>query len=582
MNRGVKQVLLSSVTVLMIPNTSYGGMVTTEDWWGSVGYTYQQRMVGGDTEEIRNQLSTDINGSYFVWQPWFVTGKLRITLSADEVDDTNSESDSTAIGGNITANVLPLSQFPLSLGYSKSSNDIVDTESFVNSAGQTVNLGDTYSGTSYFITQKYLGTRTQITAGYYMDESESGQSGRYSSSRKEFEVMRRDPHNDVNLKLQQHESYYDSAAESTDNDLLLLTHNYYPSENFSVSNFASKIKQLDNVDLDGDGVVDEYHNDLDQLSSVATWSSRDKKTSLNANARYTGIQTEQQANLYENVSANVGVGGRYSFSENLNANASANYGETETDGVKTKSSSYNAALDYRSDTIKLNEYEYYWGSALEHSSIEEGGVSEDTSTISVNHALSRNWLYGRKGQIRFSADQGVSHSEVSAQESNQTITHGVRLGYTVSDGAGSQYAQASYTESRKVGGVEELSQQVNLQYTRQQRLGLNATLNGSLNHQVTVYESDTQYTKSDTSTVVMSYSLIRNFSFQTLSFNSTLSYSLFASNVSEENRSYTWDNILKHKIGQLTSSLTVRVQSVDDVVEDEISTVVLFNVKRQF
>lgn len=577
MSKGPARQSLIILLPLLAIEPANAGMVTTQDWWGSIGYTHQRRMLNNETTETRNQLTGDLNGNYYLWQPWFLTGKLRVTVTEDSTDGSTSR-DSHALGGSISANILPLSRYPMSLGYSKSDNTINDSANFINSTGQLVSLGDTVSSTSYFLTQQYLGKRFKLSASYHADENESEVTGTFSSIRRKLEFVRRDPHNDLNVNWQQQQDQHSNTDEGRQNEMAVLTHNFYPTQDFTVANFASTIDQSDRIDLNADGIADDYHNVIDQVSSTTTWRSSDKKTHLNANLRYTGIQTDQQAASYENLTSNIGVGARYSFSNNLNTSVAASHTTMDLNNVASEQELYAAAVNYTSDNIDLAGYGYNWGSSLDHTQQVTDGASDTTSSLSLNHGVSRNWLHGRKGQIRFGANQGYNNKINNTQQNLETLTHSLRIGYASGGDGSTHYSQASYTESHGINGSEEMSQQLNLQYSQMHRLSQRSSLDGSVSHQESIYRSADQDISSASSSALLNYSFRQSFSFQTVSFNSSLRYSVLHSNTAEDSNSYSWDNILKHQIGQVASNLTIRIQNQ----QDQRETLILFNVKRQF
>ena len=394
---------------LLVPTPANAAVFTTQDWWGTVGVTHQRRMLEGETSETKSQLGGDINGRYYIWQPWFLTGKLRFTLSTDHTSDTNSASENNSFGGSFDGTVLPLSRFPLSFGYSKSDNSLSDSGSFVDSDGQITSLSDTSTATNYFITQSYLGKRFKLSAGYNATDVDGVLSGKSSSIKREFDVVRRDTGNDISLKLLQQEDQQKSTGEGRDNTMAMLIHNFYPQQDFNVSNFASKIDQTDNVDLDGDGTIDYYQNVVDQLSSVATWRSSDKKIHLNGNLRYTGVQTNQPTANYENINSSIGAGARYTLTKNIYVQGAVNHTETEINGETGWLNLYTASLDYHADTIQLADYAYNWGGSLGKIIQEGSSTNMDTFDASLNHSLSRNWVIARKGRLRASANQTYSY-----------------------------------------------------------------------------------------------------------------------------------------------------------------------------
>ncbi len=572
-----KRLCLIAVSFLHLPPDAMAEILSTQDWWGSLGLTYQRRMLDNDTTEIKSQLVGDINSKYYVWQPWFLTGKFRLTLTGDRTTDSRSERDSTAVGGTITANLLPQSRYPMSLGYSKSDNTISDSDSFVNSTGQLVNLGDTSSSISYFITQQYLGKRFKLAASYHSDENESDSHGRFSSIKRKLEFTRRDPHNDINFSIQQRELQQHREHEQRDNQTAVLTHNYYPSQDFNIASFASTIEQLDRMDLDDDGIIDNYRNAIDQFASTITWRSSDKKTHITGNLRYTGIETEQRTQ-YENISSNLGLAARYSFSRNLKTRASVSQAVTELNGTTSKQTDSAASLHYRSNSIDLFGAQYNWGGSLGETRQQNDNTSETTAEVSLNHNASHSWLAGRKARIRLSADQALTERRVSRQDDNLILDQGLRLGYSSSNDGGTRYAQANYSESRNISGPEEFSSQLNIQLSQQQKLSTRSSLNGSVTHQQSRFQNPTQETRSTSSSVILSYAIRHSFMFQTLSYNTSLRYSLLQSNAAEDSSSCIWDNIFKHQVGLLNSSLTLRTQKV----HQQHTSLLLLNIKRHF
>ncbi len=588
MRLGSYQYAAMLVMATLVSETVCAEFITTQDWWGSVGVGQQRRMDRTGTTEIMSQLTADVNNKYYIWQPWFLTGKMRLVLTNDVKNIGGTESESTNVGGEITANVLPLSRFPMTLGLSQSDNSINYERDLIDSSGQVIELGDATNTTRFFITQKYLGKRTTVSASYHLDDIEGDNTGQYTSTRRELELVRRDPHSDLTMKLQAMDSLYDQSGEERNNELALLTHNFYPSERLNVSTFASKVAQEDYVEFGNSGVLERYNHDLDQVSSTLIWRSSDRKLSVNSGVRYTGVLTEQQASKYENIDLNMSAGAQYKFNELVSATASASYGQSEINGTQGNTLSYLTSLNYRSKTIDIADYKYGWGSKLSYSNTEYEtddpvlSTEESVASISANHFVMRTWTHGRKGQIRFNADQGANYQQLSDQDDKVTLNHGLRVGYSNSERGGTHYAQASYTENRDVNATEEISQQLTIQYSRQKKLSMNSSLNGSATHQETVYQDSNQNTRSGSSTVTLNYMMVRNFSFQTLSFSSGLSYSQFFSNTSDDVSRFVWDNSAKHQIGQLSSSLTVRIESNDDAQKEPTSALIIVNVKRKF
>ena len=86
------------------------------------------------------------------------------------------------------------------------------------------------------------------------------------------------------------------------------------------------------------------------------------------------------------------------------------------------------------------------------------------------------------------------------------------------------------------------------------------------------------FDKPYNSAAKINYTFRHNFAYQTLTFNTSISYSLHKSNADDEKSDYAWDNVLNHQIGQLYSSLIIRTQKSDGVQ----TSLLALNVQRRF
>lgn len=547
-----------------------------QEWNGSIGVSHQRQLVETELMYIMTRLKVDLGSQYYLWQPWFITGDIRFDITNDTTTDLDSERTGNNLGGKFRANILPLSRFPLTMGYSKRTTDITDSINVLNSSGAITPSINSLS-TNYFITQQYLGKRFKITATYSDGMNDNDVAGKYYSNKKEIEIVQRSPHNDVNLKAQQSEQHHDRSGEGRDNTLLLLVQRYYPSQEFSITNNVSSVKQHETVNPDDTATIMSYTSNIDQVSSILNWRGNDRKTHVTANIRYTGLVNRGATSSYDNINGQVGAGVRHRFTDALSASASTRYIVSEIDREKKPSYNYSAGVNYQGATREIYRYQYNWSSALTHDYTEDDFTKNSSNSVELSHYASRNWTVGRKDRINFNLDQTFTYRENERADSEETLTQGGRLGYTSSDSGGNQYIQASYNETRQFHG-NDLGQQVNVQYSRQQNLSSRSSLTGSLTHQQTIADYSGVYNKSIGNNVLLRYSLVKSFSFQTIDFSSALSVSDIQSNVSGSNSRYAWDNILNHRIGQLSSTITIRTQNI----ENRQTSSILLSVKRIF
>ena len=187
MKLGAKEIIFCGVAVLAAPGYASAELLSTSDWWGSIGLAYQNYTDEVQASEIKSQFMADVNGKYYIWQPWFISGKMRVITSADTTSNSGgAERKNTSLGGELSATVLPLSKFPLAMGYSKSENVIAIDNGPASgvSGGGLLQVGQTISATNYYLIQQYLENRYRISLGYDVSENENSITGRYISRKK--------------------------------------------------------------------------------------------------------------------------------------------------------------------------------------------------------------------------------------------------------------------------------------------------------------------------------------------------------------------------------------------------------------
>ncbi len=578
MNLGVLRHSCIGIAALLIPGAASAALFSSQGWGGSVGIGYQQSMVDNTTTYESTTLSASLSGRYYIWQPWFINGSMRITATNNESESGHYKTSNTKLGGALDATVLPQSRFPLSIGYKKTTNTIEDSAKTIGPLGTVVNPNEITETTNYYFIQKYLAKHYKMALSYHVDEHDSEVTGSYVTQRKGFEYKRRDPGSELTLNLDHREDEFGYSDESRDNKMVRIKHDYQPVDTVTIATYASRIEQLDVIDLDSDGISDEYAHLIDQVSSSAMWRSESGATRVNGSVRYTGVNTDRLAQSYEDRSVNISTGVSHRLNDNINFSGSASHGESERNGTPHEQSTYNASANYRSDTIDLSMFNYNWGASASHGVQQSDEGDGATTTLGANHYISRNWKHGRKGQIRTNFNQSYTYSDRDIAEDTARLSNGAQLGYSRNDTAGTLYARINLSDQRVLSGDEETIQMINAQVSRQQKITMRSSVNGSLTYQDNRYGSATQELRSQNATFLVNYTHNMNFSFQTLSFNSTFSYSNFRSNGAQDRDSYSWDNVLKHRIGQLSSSLTLRTQRVDNRNINQI----IANVSRSF
>jgi len=326
------------------------------------------------------------------------------------------------------------------------------------------------------------------------------------------------------------------------------------------------------------GTNSEFTTGVTQASSVMVWRSASRKTHVNSGVRYSNVISESENGQFTSESGTVNAGVRYNFTDNLSGSLSTSRTETEDDMGTVSVNNHEGNLHYQATPIEFRKFNYGWSSDLTAAQQVMDGVAQESGTMAVGHNIGRSWKIGRKGAFRMNADQRAFYTEYDSGTTDKYLQQGLRIGYSENDINVSEYVNASFNEERARGRGDNLSQQFNLQYSRQQRVSLRSSLTGSASYQQSHTKYDGVETDFDSVSATLGYALAKSYAFQTLSFKSNIRYALFNSSTEDGRSEYLWENVFRHTIGKLESSVTVLAQDVND----RPYRLILINIKRKF
>ncbi len=154
------------------------------------------------------------------------------------------------------------------------------------------------------------------------------------------------------------------------------------------------------------------------------------------------------------------------------------------------------------------------------------------------------------------------------------------MGWNSSSSAGQTSAHLSYSDNRQFGDQEVTAQLFNIQVSRRQSMSRRATLVGHVSYQSSERQKsgEVDLGPSSAATVSLAYNYMRPFGLQRLSVTSQLKGVANRPAAGDERNEWLWDSRIQHSVGKLNTSLTYRMQVIDDAT----SNMVLFQLRRTF
>jgi hypothetical protein len=558
-------------TLCYSQNTSALPMVPMT-YSGSLGYTYSY-IKADQAESETSTLTTAVSGSGFVWQPWFVT--LGVGLSVGLTDSNSnlggSGTASTVVSGNIQFTVFPQSRFPFSMTISRS-----DSRSENTSAAFTAQ--DHFVNTRIYMSQTYYGRSGYVArASYDHSKLDTGRSDSTSDTvSASFRAKKRHQRFSANAGY--------STSERSNSDLkpsnasVELQHNYTPGSELGVTSSTSYTHSDSGVSGDR-GVFQNV-----QASSVFSWRPIDRPYTLSGGARIAASDSGGGSTT-RNVSTNIGTS--YRLTRSLRMLAQASISATDTDAQQSVRSSESVSMNYNSQQYFVGGFNYNWnaGTSLNNSNSKVDDVTDSQQNVSVSagHSFSRAWATGRSSTFNMGITQSGNASKSSeSDQANYGVGHGLGLGWSRRGPSSATFSSLSLSDSHTFGEQETSFQQLYLQLTQRNTLSRVSAISASINFQTSKQDlADSEGTDNPkTMNASVTYRNARIFGIYALRFSTKLTYNKrFATgdvNASETTES---ENRFDYRVGLLTTSLTFRIMQVDTGTTTESFT---FSATRSF
>lgn len=522
---------------------------------GSVSYNYTFTRAD-EAESETATLSTMIAGSGFIWQPWFMTlgVGLSVGLSESNSNTSGSGTASTVTSGNIQLNVFPQSRFPFMFSLSR-------TDSRLENTGTSFNADNHYISTRLFMSQTYYGR--------------AGSVSRFSWDHNKFESDNDSSTNDslaasYRGKTASHRysaSAAYSSSERSGSDLepsstrLEGQHNYVPTTELNISSNTSYTRN----DSGQGGSLAIFENV--QASSVFGWRPVDRPYTMTGGARVTSSDSGSGA---ESKGMSINIGASYQFTRQLRMIATGLINASEADGSKSLSSSETANLNYYSQQYFVGRFSWNWnasaGFSNSNSEINDEKSSQQNTSIGLSHSFNRNWATGRTSTLNFALTQsGNVNKSSEADKAAYGVGHGLGLGWSRRGLNSGTYANLSITDTRTSGEESTTFQQLNFQLTQRNVLTRVSALSANVAYQASKQDLPGDEPGSDPQTLSASasYTNGRMFGIYPLRFNTKLSYNKRITEGTSDSAHTESESRLEYRVGLLTTSLIFQVRQTD-------------------
>ncbi|MCK4585951.1 MAG: hypothetical protein KAU29_01325 [Gammaproteobacteria bacterium] len=531
---------------------------------GSLGYNYGY-FTSGDAASETTSLTGSVNAIGYVWQPWFATTSMALTVGVSNTETTASSSDSTSSSGSFGLNVFPRSRFPFSLNYSRSDSRIdsfSDADQTSGDSQYTINrltLRQLYEGRA---TRRSVGSRTNFWYSTTDYESETLQSESESMG---FQYqIRLVPHNFLVTASR-------STSDTTDSPLKPLTdvasvsHTYTPDSDLGITSLATVVK----ID---DGVGTSESN-ITQVSSNFFWRPEHRAVNVNGGVRVSESETLSQGTSSEQKSLNTNLGMSYRLTRRINLGASIALGTSDTGASQSLSTTESVRLNFSSRQSEVSGFTYIWQWGINGSNSDtrvDNGITETSSSIQttgmqLGHSATRRWVPSKGSSVGLNLAQAGTVSQSSENdELTEGLSHSAGMSWNSRGRAGSTYGSLQISDSRSSG-----QQDTDFQY-------LSASLSQDLTiSRLSSFDGTVGYTESRQKTVsdvpgASSSSLTRNvranfsyrhdrpFGLYNMNFTSRLTGSRSIDSFSPDTL-WDWDNRLRYRLGLLDTSLSLRI-----------------------
>lgn len=449
---------------------------------GSVSYSVARNYSDGQSAN-QSGLVTTLNartGTY-IWRPWFATvnASLAFTHSANRFGniDSSSKSKSVAVNGGGQLNVVPLSKFPFEAHFQ------------LNDSRATTDqlVGTTYASERFGFTQRYFREDGDALLGWDRNIQHDVVTGRDTQDTLQLRITTKLGEHDLQFNGDRSDNRRDSTGEKAIVNSLALQHSYAPDPTISISNFFNVSQSNYELLSGGSG------SRLVQLSSNAFWRSENSPLTVNGGVRMfavdsdlTGLSVVGSPANNKTVNANANLGINYEFSRFTRLSAGLNVNQNENNGLKSISSSQQAAVNYAPDNLMFGDFSYRWGTSAGVSSNQTSNADSQTQlSLQFNHSLSRSIRLSGGSAVGMDVSQGVAfnlggQSDALNPVATKQLTHSGSLSWDFPQVSGAPQFRLSASDSRSLDGPRDFYQMINFQTSSNLATGPNSSWSGNL------------------------------------------------------------------------------------------------------
>jgi len=573
----------------------------SSDVYGHIGYTYLSNNFGtskSTSQTLGAQVNYKLGAESFFWQPWFalVSGDLGVDLNGNKTSASNNSftSGNTLLSGDAALDMVKYSRFPFRA-------HVYDSKS--HASGDTVGINSDFRSSGYDINQAYQTRNGSIdsSAAYIYNKN-----GRITFGTEEIRKQLQFDLTAVPFARQTlrvtgslRDINHPLNGDDLKSDSVFANHYYQPNSSFGIASLLNLLKNSYTLNSANSTLQQNDYNSR-QFSSFASWRPIGNPLTVTSNVRLLKSETSNINSLPIGFNdTNFNLGANYAWSTLLRAYGSVNVNDSNnTQTVSTSAALAAQKMFGELDTVNLGGFKYTrdagvtLGTATVTTSSPTTGGPNYTSTrsaqtlgLNLGHQLDKisnlsNGLLRTNLYQRYSEVTSTRHSPVSRLES------GVSLLWSLSESRESTQMSFRMKDSRYLTGIQNFSQLVNLQATRDVRLLRHQSLSGNL----TIQSSRSSYNGITSPfftapNAALHYHNERLFAVRSLSFTSSLTISglsivssqNFNQNINATARA-TWENRLEYYIGRLRVKLYSTISEVNNGLQSSL----YFNVNRYF
>ena len=567
---------------------------------GSVGNVYLIRQAGGLPRESVNQTNGTVRARSYIWQPWFIVAEAGVNALNENGSGFTAATDSQLVGGDAGLNILPLSDYPTTLSYSRTdsrSEGRIGTE-FVR---DQVSLTNRAAISDDFRTFLSLDRQT-------VDETDEGDE---ENNRAALSIEKGLESGALSLNLEHSDSDFRATNPNRENesetvDLVALNHSFTPSSAFSLHSSASYVRDTDTSDS----------NVLERVTlqgvGTAAWRPRDARytvtgalRALNEDVELEDVSAATIADtgtslltgtvgvtypIRPRLTTNFGLTGSYQESQRNTSNQPDNNGQV-TEGLATSS------VVYVSEQSPLDAFTWSWNAnananARYRNESDQGNEAGATSAGSIGHSLARPLEIPVLGSWQLSASQSGGLTLTNEDENDDTVvpdlSHSVSLTHSSAAGGVNTYARLSASDRREFLAEDATEfQLLQLQVNRQAAIDVETNWLAGLSLQLSrSKDRDESADLVVTANGRAAYFARDVFGVRNLDFHSELELDAIGleevldagDDEGDQDVRADWTNSLDYRIGRITASLEGSLF----ITDNEFGNAVIFRIRRDF